>query len=156
MEVFLGDQSSVGGRTDGRRRDRRAWGSGRLSQGLPHLPAGLDCSSWPGTVNALRLYVCLQPHGCGCLKHCVEESEATRENVCPIRGICLGWGGPHSVPACLCHGPGRRPVRAHRTPWGSQHQNTGRSGAQGGQGAWTVPRPRAGCCQSSVHHAGAS
>lgn len=40
-------------------------------------------------------------------------------------------------------------MRAHRTPWGSQHQNTGRSGVQGGQGAWTVPRPRAGCCQSS-------
>lgn len=83
------------------------------------------------------------------MKHSVEDSKATRKT------SALHWrcpppaaGGPHSVPTCLCLSPGRRPTH---TCWGRQHQDTGRPGAQAGQGDQEGTCPS--CAWSSACHA---
>lgn len=65
----------VGGLTGG----EGAEGPGALVHrvGLPHLPGPPGSSFWAGTVSVLWLWGCLWPGGHGCLKRCVEDSEAT-------------------------------------------------------------------------------
>lgn len=65
----------VGGLTGG----EGAEGPGALVRqvGLPHLPGPPGSSFWAGTVSVLWLWVWLWPGSHGCLKRCVEDSEAT-------------------------------------------------------------------------------